>query len=426
MKRTYIITLCLSCYALLASSQTTLEQCQQAAEQNYPLIKQRDLIARTTDLTVSNLGKAWLPQVNATAQATLQSDVAAWPEQMQAMLDQTGLDIKGLKKDQYRVGIDVNQTVWDGGTISAQQDIARQQGAVQALQTEVSLYTVRKRVNEMYFGLLLLDEQISLNNDLQRQLESSEKKLESLSKRGAAAECDYHAIKAERLGVSQQLASLQASRQTLARLLSAFCGLEVHEVVRPHVSETATSTTGTRPELRLADAQLRLVDAQERMLNANLMPRLSVFASGFYGYPGYNMFEDMMSHKWSLNGMIGARLTWNLGALYTRRGDKAKLALQRASAENNREVFLFNQHLEQTQSNEDIERYRQMIATDQEIIGLRSSVRKAAESKLAHGIIDVNDLIKEINAENAARVQQAVHQIEMLKAIYELKYTTNN
>ena len=426
MKRTYIITLCLSCYALLASSQTTLEQCQQAAEQNYPLIKQRDLIARTTDLTVSNLGKAWLPQVNATAQATLQSDVAAWPEQMQAMLDQMGLDIKGLKKDQYRVGIDVNQTVWDGGTISAQQDIARQQGAVQALQTEVSLYTVRKRVNEMYFGLLLLDEQISLNSDLQRQLESSEKKLESLSKRGAAADCDYHAIKAERLGVSQQLASLQASRQTLARLLSAFCGLEVHEVVRPHVSETVTSTTGTRPELRLADAQLRLVDAQERMLNANLMPRLSVFASGFYGYPGYNMFEDMMSHKWSLNGMIGARLTWNLGALYTRRGDKAKLALQRASAENNREVFLFNQHLEQTQSNEDIERYSQMIATDQEIIGLRSSVRKAAESKLAHGIIDVNDLIKEINAENAARVQQAVHQIEMLKAIYELKYTTNN
>ena len=426
MKRTYIITLCLSCYALLASSQTTLEQCQQAAEQNYPLIKQRDLIARTTDLTVSNLSKAWLPQVNATAQATLQSDVAAWPEQMQAMLDQMGLDIKGLKKDQYRVGIDVNQTVWDGGTISAQQDIARQQGAVQALQTEVSLYTVRKRVNEMYFGLLLLDEQISLNNDLQRQLESSEKKLESLSKRGAAADCDYHAIKAERLGVSQQLASLQASRQTLARLLSAFCGLEVHEVVRPHVSETVTSTTGTRPELRLADAQLRLVDAQERMLNANLMPRLSVFASGFYGYPGYNMFEDMMSHKWSLNGMIGARLTWNMGALYTRRGDKAKLALQRASAENNREVFLFNQHLEQTQSNEDIERYSQMIATDQEIIGLRSSVRKAAESKLAHGIIDVNDLIKEINAENAARVQQAVHQIEMLKAIYELKYTTNN
>ncbi len=426
MKRNYIIALCLSCYALLALSQTTLEQCQQAAEQNYPLIKQRDLIARTTDLTVSNLGKAWLPQVNATAQATLQSDVAAWPEQMQAMLDQMGLDIKGLKKDQYRVGIDVNQTVWDGGTISAQQDIARQQGAVQALQTEVSLYTVRKRVNEMYFGLLLLDEQISLNSDLQRQLESSEKKLESLSMRGAAADCDYHAIKAERLGVSQRLASLQASRQTLARLLSAFCGLEVQEVVRPHVSETATSPTDRRPELRLADAQLRLVDAQERMLNANLMPRLSVFASGFYGYPGYNMFEDMMSHKWSLNGMIGARLTWNLGALYTRRGDKAKLALQRASAENNREVFLFNQHLEQTQSNEDIERYRQMIATDQEIIGLRSSVRKAAESKLAHGIIDVNDLIKEINAENAARVQQAVHQIEMLKAIYELKYTTNN
>jgi hypothetical protein len=181
-----------------------------------------------------------------------------------------------------------------------------------------------------------------------------------------------------------------------------------------------------RPEMRLFDAQLRLADVQEKGLNAALMPRLGVFAQGYYGYPGYNMFEDMMSHRWRLNGMIGARLTWNIGALYTRKNDKVKIQLQREVTESNREVFLFNNRLEQIQQQEEITRYRKLIADDEEIIALRSAVRKAAESKLTHGIIDVNDLVREINQENAARLQQSMHEIELLKQIYDNKFTTNN
>jgi hypothetical protein len=156
------------------------------------------------------------------------------------------------------------------------------------------------------------------------------------------------------------------------------------------------------------------------------MPKVGVFAQGFYGYPGLNMFEDMMRHKWSLNGLVGARVTWTIGALYTRKNDKAKLQLQRDMTESSREVFLFNNNLEQIQQNENIERYQKLMAHDGEIISLRQAVRKAAESKLAHGIIDVNDLVREINQENAACVQQSVHEIEMLKEIYDNKYTTNN
>lgn len=123
--------------------------------------------------------------------------------------------------------------------------------------------------------------------------------------------------------------------------------------------------------------------------------------------------------------MIGARLTWNIGALYTRKNDKEKLNVQRAMFNVQRETFVFNNNLEQIQQNENIQRYKKLIADDEEIISLRSSIRRAAESKLAHGIIDVNDLVKEINNENAAKVQQTVHEIEMLKEIYDLKYTTN-
>ena len=178
--------------------------------------------------------------------------------------------------------------------------------------------------------------------------------------------------------------------------------------------------------MRLFDAQLNLADAQEKALNSAMMPKLGLFAQGFYGYPGLNMFEDMMRRDWSLNGIIGARLTWNIGALYTRKNDKAKLQLQRDMTESNREVFLFNNNLEQIQQNEDIARFQKLMADDEEIITLRSAVRKAAESKLSHGIIDVNDLVREINAENAARVQQSMHEIEMLKQIYDNKFTTNN
>ena len=401
----------------------TLEECQRAAKQNYPLIRQYGLIEKTTSLNVANIQKGWLPQVTASAQATLQTDVTAFPDKLQTVFQQTGITMDGLKKDQYRVGIDVQQTVYDAGNIKSQKEIARRQGELQSRQNEVTMYNVRKSVNEMYFSLLLVDEQIRLNADLQTVLEGNEKKLAAMLKGGTASESDWQNVKAERLNVVQKMTGLQSQRTALARMLSIFCGIEVNGLVKPEMPENMNPSINLRPELKALDAQLRLTDAQERALDAAMMPRLGVFAQGYYGYPGYNMFEDMMSRKFSWNGMIGARLTWNIGALYTRKNDKAKLQVQRETTEVNRERFLFDNNLEQIEQNENISRYRQMMTDDEEIISLRSSIRKAAESKLAHGIIDVNDLVREINSENKARVEQCIHEIEMLKEIYDLKIT---
>ena len=408
----------------MAVQAQTLDECQQAAEQNYPLIRQYGLISKTTDLTVANIGKGWLPQVSLSAQASYQSDVVAWPEQMQSVYQQMGISLEGLRKDQYRVGIDVQQTVYDGGAISSQKEIARRRGELEEAQTDVSIYQVRKRVNEMYFGLLLLDRQMELNKDLQALLSANEQKLASMAERGTAATSDHQSVKAERLNVVQQATSLETQRRTLCRLLSAFCGITVDAPSMPS-HPTYSTNQSHRPELKAIDAQLHLADAQEKALNAALMPKLGVFAQGYYGYPGMNMFEDMQRYHWSLNGLIGARLSWNIGALYTRKNDKAKIQLQRETAETGREVFLFNNRLEQMQQDENISRYKQLMTDDAEIISLRTAVRKAAESKLAHGIIDVNDLVKEINNENAAKIQQSMHEIEMLKEMYDLKYTIN-
>ena len=402
----------------------SLEECRQAAEHNYPIIRQYDLIARTTELTVRNIQKAWFPQISVTAQGSYQNKVTAWPENLQGMFAQMGIQLQGLSRDQYKVGIDVRQTLFDGGTIGSRREIARGEGAVQAAQTEVDLYKIGQRVNEMYFGLLLLDEQLRLNADVNALLRSNEAQLAAMLKSGTASAGDFENVKAERLSAEQQQTELLSQRQTLQRLLSLFCGIPVDSIRRPAVPNLP-SGENKRPELRLFDRRLQLTAAQEKAVDAQLLPQLGLFAQGYYGNPGLNLFEDMMKRRWSWNGIAGLKLTWNLSALYTHRNEKSKLRVQRELIENARQQFLFNNRLDETQQSENVRRFRAIAQRDGEIIALRTAVRKAAESKLAHGIIDVNGLLREINKENAAKTQQAIHEIDMLKAMYDLKFSHN-
>ena len=402
----------------------SLEECRQAAEHNYPIIRQYDLIARTTELTVRNIQKAWFPQISVTAQGSYQNKVTAWPENLQGMFAQMGIQLQGLSRDQYKVGIDVRQTLFDGGAIGSRREIARGEGAVQAAQTEVDLYKIGQRVHEMYFALLLLDEQLRLNADANALLRSNEQQLAAMLKSGTASAGDFENVKAERLSAEQQQTELLSQRQTLQRLLSLFCGIPVDSIRRPAVPNLP-SGENKRPELRLFDRRLQLTDAQEKALDAQLLPQLGLFAQGYYGNPGLNLFEDMMKRRWSWNGIAGLKLTWNLSALYTHRNEKSKLRVQRELIENARQQFLFNNQLDETQQSENVRRFRAIAQRDGEIIALRTAVRKAAESKLAHGIIDVNGLLREINKENAAKTQQAIHEIDMLKAMYDLKFSHN-
>ena len=328
-----------------------MEECRQAAEHNYPIIRQYDLIARTTELTVRNIQKAWFPQISVTAQGSYQNKVTAWPENLQGMFAQMGLQLQGLSRDQYKVGIDVRQTLFDGGTIGSRREIARGEGAVQAAQTEVDLYKIGQRVHEMYFALLLLDEQLRLNADVNALLRSNEAQLAAMLKSGTASAGDFENVKAERLSAEQQQTELLSQRQTLQRLLSLFCGIPVDSIRRPAVPNLP-SGENKRPELRLFDRRLQLTDAQEKALDAQLLPQLGLFAQGYYGNPGLNLFEDMMKRRWSWNGIAGLKLTWNLSALYTHRNEKSKLRVQRELIENARQQFLFNNQLDETQQSE--------------------------------------------------------------------------
>ena len=338
---------------------------------------------------------------------------------MQGIIQQLGVNIKGPSKTQYRVGVDIQQLVFDGGVLKSQQAVARSKGRAEIAQMDVSLYALRQRVHEMYFSLLLLSEQITLNNDLQTLLAANEQRLASMVKRGTAAECDWQSVKAEQLSAEQQGITLKSQLQTLEHLLSLFCGIEVKHPQKPVLSTLRDQQTVERPELRAFESQLQVLGAQEKAISSALRPKLGFFAQGFYGYPGYNMFEDMMHHRWSLNGMVGAKLVWNLSAFYSWKTDKSKIQQQREIIENNRQTFLFNNQLQQTETKENMKRFRELMNSDEALLQLRTAVRKAGESKLSSGIIAVSDLLRDINAENAARVQETIHEIEWLKQVHQ-------
>lgn len=411
----------------VAGDLLTLEECQQLAQENYPLLKRYNLIQQTTEYSLQNINRGYLPQLVFSGQATYQSDVATLPELLTNLLAQNGYAVKGLDKDQYRIALDLNQIIWDGGNLKAQKENVTAQGEIQTKQTDVDMYNIRERINNLYFGILLIEDKIRLNQDLQTLLQSNCDKLESMRQNGTAMQADVNAIRAEYLKTNQQLTELTSMRQSFQQMLTLFIGKQVTAnttLLKPNAT-LPISLENLRPELQMFDAQLQQTEAQRRLLNSGVRPRLSLFAQGFYGYPGYNMFEDMFNHDFSLNGLVGVRLSWNISKLYTHKNDKRKLVLAQNQIENAREVFLFNNQLQSTQEQEAIERYRKMMSEDDEIIWLRTSVRQAAEAKLKHGVIDVNNLLQEITRENQARTNQSSHEIEMLKHIYELRHTVN-
>lgn len=424
MKR-IILSILFAGFSASVFAQMTLETCQELAREHYPEVKQYDLIRLTEQYDLSNAARAWLPQLSLSAQATWQNEVPEFPEALSGMLSQAGVTIPGLKKDQYKVGLELNQTIWDGGKSNADKRLARTEAAEQRAMTDVDLYTLKKRVNELYFGILLLEEKLSQTYRTIALLESNLDKMRSLVTNGTALASDADAVEAELLTARQQATQIEASRTSYRKMLELFIGEPLQEnLLRPEFEEMAT-TELTRPELVLFDAKKNRLAAQEALIKSSTRPKFGFFAQGYYGYPSMDYFASMMSNEWRWNLLTGIRMSWNFGAYYTKKNSLNKLRTAQQSIDLQRDVFRFETDLQISQETGDITRLRKTLADDARIVSLRQSVREAAESKLRNGIIDTNDLLQKITDEAAARSAQSVHEIELLKALYELKHTIN-
>lgn len=425
----FLLLLALGFLNSSAFGQLNIDQCQEKARKNYPQIKQYSLIEQTGAYNISNANKGYLPQLSFSAQATYQSDVTEIPASLGQILSQlTGqnVTIASMSKDQYKMVAELQQTIWDGGMISSQKEQIKATTELEKQKLEVDLYTIKERVNQIFFGILALNEQKIQIDLLQKELQTNYEKIKAYMQNGVANQADLDMIRVEQLKVKQKKAELNAIqksyREMLAVMIADTTALTA-ALEKPVFDTDMNREFGIkRPELKLFDAQTSLFASQVKMIRAGNLPKLGVFGQGGYGNPGLNMFNPGFTPYY----ILGAKLTWNFSGLYSQGNHLQKIALNKQTVASQKETFLFNTNLKVVNAQNEIAKIKEQIKSDDEIIALRKNIKKAAEVKVENGTLTVTDLIREINAESAAIQDKALRQIQLSMAIYNLKNITNN
>jgi outer membrane protein TolC len=370
--------------------------------------------------------RAWLPQIQLSAKAAYQSEVTKIPiDFSQIPIPQLAkIKIPELSKDQYGATLEITQTLWDGGLAGAKQKAVKANTETEKTELEVNLYAVKERVNQLFFGILMCDAMLEQNRLFQDELQQNFERITSYVRNGLANQADIDAVKVEQLKAKQSFMQIFHNRKAYLQMLAAFVGeiLDENIMLQKPSANFAASTEILRPELLLFDNKRTLLNELQSEIHADLMPKFGLFFTGGYGKPGLNMLED----KFSTYFVGGVRLHWNIGNFYTFKNRKNLLNNNKNALSIQRETFLFNTLLNKSSKENEIEKYREMLTSDEEIIRLQNSVKCATEAKVAGGTANVTDLMRDLRYEALAKQNKILHEIEMLQAIYNLKFITNN
>lgn len=391
----------------------SLNEARSMARDNYPAIRQYRMIEQSRDFTLDNVMKVWLPQVGISAGAYGFTDILKSDKKM----EQAGMDMNNFMAN---ASVMIKQSVYDGGQIAARKKVVWAESQVQKQQLDVSMYAINEQVDQLFFGILLLDEQLKQNALLKKDLATSEQTIRSMMIGGIANQTDLDAILVERLKAEQQNESLLASRQSYLRMLGVFVGKDLAAAAETleKPAQGYVRANVNRPELKYYASQNLLLDAQRKQLNTQLRPTVGIFGMGMV----HSKMSDMLN-----NGMMmaGVSVSWNIGALYTRKNDIRKIEVQRQINDSQREVFLFNNRLQNEEADGAIASLKRQIEKDEEIVRLRENIRGKSDRKVELGTKSVNELVSDINAVSLARAQKAMHEIQLLKEIYRQKNINN-
>lgn len=399
------------------SNSLSLDNCIEMAKQNYPLIRQYTLIEKTKEYSIANAQKAYLPQFNVAGQATYQSAVTQIP------ISLPSVDIPTMSKDQYKLYGEVSQSITDLFTVKDQKEYINANSEIEVQKTEVELYKLRERINNLYFGILLIDAQIKQTELLKKDIQSGIDKTNVAIANGVALKSTADNLKAELLKADQRTIELKATCKGYADMLALFIGKPIDEntvLEKPH--RQMLTNTINRPELKLFDLQKKYFDVQQKLITVKNLPRLSAFFQGGLGRPGLNMlYNDFQGYY-----IGGLRLSWNITGFYTYKNEKKMLANNQSMIDIQRETFLFNTNLTLKQQNADITKMQELIETDKSIVTLRESVKNTTQNQLTYGTATTNDYLIAVNAEDQAKQNLILHEIQLLMTEYNTQTTAGN
>ncbi len=409
----------LSCSITLAQAQQllTIDSCYTLAKNNYPLIKQMEILEKAKDYSLDNASKGYLPQFGINGQATYQSAVTALP------ISLPFIKVPSLSKDQYKIYGEINQPLTDVFTINQQKKLIEANTIVEEQKIEVELYKLKERINNIYFGILLIDAQIQQTELLKKDIQSGLDKTNASINNGIALKSSADLLKAELLKANQRTIELKTTRKGYSEMLGLFINQKMDENTKfltpipQKVSENIN-----RPELKLFDAQKKIVDVQNTLITTKNIPRLGLFLNSGYGRPALNM----LSNDFEFYYYGGLRLNWNLSGFYTFKKEKQLLTLNQNSFDIQNETFLFSTRLSMTQQNSEINKFQELITTDNEIIALREKIKSTSKSQLENGTTTTIDYMTYVNAEDQAKQNLLLHQIQLLIAQYNYQTTSGN
>ena len=410
----FILLLLLQVITGYSQEPLRLQKAYELARQNYPLLKQRELIKQTREFTVDNLSKGFLPQFSLNGQATYQSEVT------QIKIPLPGVTVDPLNKDQYKILADISQLIYDGGMIKQQKAIQEYNESTEQQKLEVELYKLNERINQLFLGVLFLDEQLKQVELVKSDLRNGIKKVEAQVNNGVAFRSNLNLLNAELLKADQRVIELQSSRKGLLDVLSLFINQPLAEntVLEKPMTSPALVSGISRPELDLFSSQQKLLGSQATLIDARNKPRASFFWQGGYGRPGLNFLKNDFAFFYT----TGLRLSWSFGGFYTRKNEKKMLELNRKTIDIQKEVFLLNTSTQLKQQQSEIDKLQKLVNTDHAIIDLRIKVKDAAKAQLENGVITANDYLRELNAEDQARQALITHEIQLIQA--KINYQT--
>lgn len=403
--------------SLNAQESVTLKETQQLAKEHYPLIKRNGLIEKTQTYTLENIAKGWLPQINVVGQATYQNEVTQLPFAL------PNSSVEPLSKDQYKVYADIQQTVYDGGMISNQKKLAKIQSETEIQKNEVELDKLEERINQIYFGILQSQEQMQQSEITKNDLENGLKKANAQLQYGTILRSQVDVLKAQLIGLEQREIEVQSLRKNLIETLSLFTKKDFNEnTVFQKPEKLLLTSENNRTELKLFSLQQKLLETQKSLVESKNLPKLGAFFQGGYGKPGFNMLRN----EFDIFYIGGLRLQIPISGYYTKKNDLALLNTQQQDLEIQKENFLFNQNFFTIRNNEELDKLQKLIQKDEELIVLRQSIKKASLAQLENGVINTSDYLREVNAEEQARIQKTTHEIQFLLIQYNQKAQFNN
>ena len=416
-KYTWILLFGLGFFQAAAQQTLNLDSCIAKARLNYPLIRQYQLLEQSLSYSLSNAAKAYYPQVQVFGQASYQSDVINAPTGI------PGQTRPVLEKDQYKFYAELQQNIYDGGYTRLNKQVLAAQNKAEAIKVNTDMYAVEERVEQLYFGLLLLQLQLKQQELLLSDLSAALTKLKAQVAQGLALRSNEEVLQADLIKMQQKKVELQAAKTAYLQMLAAFIGENISDeatILTPKAP--VISKEIARPELSLFAAQQFTLQQQSKLLAVKTRPKLSAFAQGGYAYPAFDFFKN--AFDWYYIG--GIRLNWNMSSFYTLGREKKILDLQSKMISVQQDNFLFNLQLAYTQQQSETAKYVSLLQSDEDLVKLRKSIKDRAITQLESGTLLPADYLREVNAEDAAIQNQLIHQMQWLQLQYSKKHNRGN